>query len=336
MRLDPGLSQPHHPAMDRRRFLLTSVAGALAGPLAAGAQQLGKVTRLGVLWPSSSVPASPRMESLRQGLRESGYIDGQNLAIELRFSPDLERLRELAAELVRLQVNVIVSFGDGGPRAAQRATTQIPIVAVADDMVGAGLATNLARPGGNLTGITILSPELSAKRLALLKEFRPRLSRVAVLWDPATPSQLKVTEGAAQSLGIRVQALPVRSRADLPGAFDLAKKERAEAFNVLASPLLSSLQSEILERVTKARLPAIYQWREHAGAGGLISYGPSLAAMWQQTGHVIAKILNGAKPGDLPVEQPIKFELVINLKTAKALGLTIPPSLLARADQVIE
>ena len=321
--------------MDRRRFLLTSLAGALAAPVAAEGQQ-GKVARLGVLWPSAAAPAPPRMESLRQGLRESGYIEGQNLAIEIRLSPDLERLRGLAEELVRAHVNVIVSFGDGGPRAAQQATTQVPIVAVADDIVGAGLATNLGRPGGNLTGITILSPELSAKRLALLKELRPGLSRVAVLWDPATPSQLKVTEAAAQSLGIRVQALPVRSRADVAAAFDLAKKERAEAVNVLASPLLSSLQSDILERVTKARLPGIYQWKEHAEAGGLISYGPRLAAMWQQTGHVIAKILNGAKPGDLPVEQPIKFELVINLKTAKALGLTIPPSLLLRADQVIE
>ena len=308
----------------------------LAAPLAAEAQHPDKVARVGVLWPGPSVPASPRMESLRQGLRESGYIEGQNLAIELRLSPDLERLRELAVELVQAQVNVIVSFGDGGPRAAQRATTQIPIVAIADDIVGAGLATSLARPGGNLTGITILSPELSAKRLALLKELRPRLSRVAVLWDPATPSQLKVTEGAAQSLGIKLQALPVRSRADLPGAFELAKKERAEAFNVLASPLLSSLQPHILEHVTKTRLPAIYQWKEHAAAGGLISYGPSLAAMWQQSGHVIAKILKGAKPYDLPVEQPTKFELVINLTAAKALGLTIPSSILVRADSVIE
>jgi len=321
--------------MNRRAFA-TGLGAVLAAPLAAEAQQPDKVARLGVLWPGSSVPAYPRMESLRQGLRESGYIDGRNLAIELRSSPDLERLQELAAELVRARVNVIVSFGDGGPRAAQRATTQVPIVAVADDIVGAGLVANLGRPGGNLTGITILSPELSAKRLELLKELRPKLSRVAALWDPSTPSQLKVTEGAAQSLGIRVQALPVRSRADLPGAFELAKKERAEAFNVLASPLLSSLVSEILEGVTKARLPAIYQWKEHAEAGGLLSYGPSLAAMWQQTGAVIAKILNGAKPGDLPVEQPTKFELVINVKPAKALGLTIPPSLLLRADQVIE
>ena len=317
------------------RLASTVVLLFLAAPLAAEAQQPNKVVRVGVLWPGPTVPASPRMESLRQGLRESGYIEGQNLTIELRLSPDLERLRELAAELVRAQVNVIVSFGDGGPRAAQRATTEIPIVAVADDIVGAGLVTNLARPNGNLTDITILSPELSAKRLALLKELRPKLSRVAVFWDPATPSQLKVTEGAAQALGIKLQALPVQSRADLPGAFELAKKERAEAFNVLASPLLSSLQLQILERVTKTRLPAIYQWKEHAAAGGLMSYGPSLAAMWQQTGHVIAKILKGAKPGDLPVEQPTKFELAINLTTAKALGLTVPSAILVRADSVI-
>jgi ABC-type uncharacterized transport system substrate-binding protein len=317
-------------------LVLALALSLLAAPLATGAQQLDKVARVGILWPGSSAPTSPRMESLRQGLHEAGYIEGQNLAIELGFSPDLERLQELATELVRAQVNVIVSFGDGGPRAVQRATTKIPIVAVADDIVGAGLATNLARPGGNLTGITILSPELSAKRLELLKEVRPNLSRVAVLWDPATPSQLKMTEGAAHSLGIRVQALPVRSRTDLPGAFDLVKKARAEAFNVLASPLLSSLQSDILEHVTKVRLPAIYQWKEHAAAGGLISYGPSLAGMWQQTGHVIAKILNGVKPGEVPIEQPIRFELVVNLTTAKALGLTIPQSVLIRADEVIQ
>jgi putative ABC transport system substrate-binding protein len=269
-------------------------------------------------------------------LRESGYVEGQNLVLDLRFSPAPDRLGELAGALVNAHVNVIVSFGDGGPRVAQHATTQIPIVAIADDIVGAGLVTNLGRPGGNMTGITILSPELSAKRLALLKELRPGLSRVAVFWDPATPTQLQVTEDAARSLGIGVQALPVRSAADLPGAFELAKKERAEAFNVLASPLLSSLHEPILERITKTRLPAIYQWKEHAERGGLISYGPSLAAMWQQGGHVIAKILKGAKPGELPVEQPIKFELVINLKTAKALGLTVPPSLLLRADQIIE
>jgi ABC-type uncharacterized transport system substrate-binding protein len=322
--------------MDRRAFITIVGRSVLVAPLVGEAQHPDKVARVGVLWPGPSVPTSPRMESLRQGLRESGYIEGQNLAIELRFSPDVERLRELATELGHAQVNIIVSFGDTGPQAAQRATTQIPIVAIADDIVGAGLVTNLARPGGNLTGISILSPELSAKRLSLLKELRPGLSRVAVFWDPATPSQLKVTEDAAQSLGIKVQALPVRSRADLPGAFELAKKERAEAFNILASPLLSQLQPHILEHMTKTRLPAIYQWKEHAAAGGLMSYGPSLAAMWQQSGHVIAKILRGAKPADLPVEQPTKFELVINLKTAKALGLTIPQSLLVRADQVIE
>jgi putative tryptophan/tyrosine transport system substrate-binding protein len=317
--------------------LAVLLAGSLLPAWHAGeAQQSNKVARVGLLWPGSTVPAPPRMESLRQGLREAGYIEGQNLAIELRLSTDIERLRELAAELVQAHVDVIVSYGDGGPRAAQRATTRIPIVAIADDIVGAGLATNLARPGGNLTGLTILSPELSAKRLELLKELRPGLSRVAALWDPATPSQREVTESAGRALGIKVTALPVRSRADLPKAFEVAKAERAEAFNVLASPLLSSLQLDILELVTRTRLPAIFQWKEHAVGAGLISYGPSLAAMWQQSGHVIAKILKGAKPADLPVEQPTKFELVINLKTAKALGLTIPPSVLGRADQVTE
>ena len=322
--------------LNRRRFLGTLSAGLLAAARVVEGQQGEKVARVGVLWPGADPPGSPRMDWLRQGLRDQGYVEGQNLVLDVRFASDLERLREHAEGMVQAHVNVIVSYGDGGPRAAQRATTHIPIVAIADDLVGAGLVTNLARPGGNTTGITILAPELSAKRLALLKELRPRLSRVACFWDPSTPTQRKITDDAGRSLGVKLQFLEVRSRADLANAFELAKKEQAEAFNVLASPLLSSLYQDILERVTRTRLPAIYQWREHAVGGGLISYGPSLAAMWQQSAHVIAKILKGARPSDLPVEQPTKFELVINLKTAKALGLTIPQSVLARADHIIE
>jgi len=322
--------------MNRRRFLLTSLAGALAAPLAAEAQQAKPTYRVGLLWSGGSPPSRARMESFREGLRDSGYVEGQNLAIEIRHGADGERLRALAAELVASQVNVIAAFGDLGPNMAQRVTTVVPIVALADDFLGAGLAPSLARPGGNTTGVTIFSPELSAKRLALLKDLIPQVSRVAVLWDPVNNSQLKATEQAARSLSMKLQVLAVRSQSDLAQAFREMKRERAEALNVFASPLLSGLQQAIQDFAASHRLPAIYQWKEHAQAGGLMSYGPGLAEMWRQTARVVGKVLKGAKPADLPVEQPTKFELVINLKTAKALGLTIPPSLLARADQVIE
>lgn len=305
-------------------------------PLFAVEAQPGKVYRVGVLWPGASSPRPPRMEAFRQGLRESGYVEGQNVAIELRYAEKGERLRELAAELVRLNVSVIASFGDLGPRMAQETTTVIPIVALTDDFVGAGLVANLARPDRNTTGVTILSPELSAKRLELLREFLPKVSRAAVLWDPATPSQLRATEDAARSLRVNLQVLEVRGRDDLAGAFQAAKRGRAEALNVLASPLLSSLSQAIIDLAAKNRLPTIHQWKEHAEAGGLVSYGPSLAEMWRQTALVVAKILKGAKPSDLPIEQPVKFELMINTKTARALRLTIPQSLLLRADRVIE
>jgi putative ABC transport system substrate-binding protein len=322
--------------MDRREFIGTLAGGLLAAPLAAEAQQAGKVYRIGVLWAGISPPPPPRLDWFRQGLREAGYVDGQNIVIDVRYAEGAGRLRELAAELAKLNVSVIAAFGDLAPRMAQQATAVTPIVALTDDFVGAGLSSSLARPGTNITGVTIFSPELSAKRLELLKQMLPKVSRIAALWDPATPSQLRAVEDAARSLGLKIQVLEVRGRNDVIGAFQAAKKERAEALNVLASPLLSSLQQAIMDLAATHRLPAIYQWKEHAAAGGLVSYGPSLAAMWQQTAQVVAKILRGSKPSDLPVEQPTKFELVINLKTAKALGLTIPPSLLARADEVIQ
>jgi len=323
--------------VDRRTFIVGSVA-ALVAPRTAEAEPAGKVWRIGVLWPGSSAPPSPRMEAFRLGLRDSDYVEGQNVAIELRYSDrGADRLRELAAELVKLDVHVIAAFGDLAPRAAQRATTIIPIVAIADDVLGAGLVASLGHPGGNTTGLTILSPELSAKRLGVLKEILPTVSRVAILWDPTTgTSQVKTVQDAARLLKVKVQVLEVRSRGDLAGAFQGAMKGRAEAVNVCSSPLLASLYQSIVDLAATTRIPAIYQWKEHAEAGGLASYGPSLAEMWRQTAHLAGKILKGAKPGDLPVEQPTKFELVINLKTAKALSLTIPPSLLLRADQVID
>jgi putative ABC transport system substrate-binding protein len=278
------------------------------------------------------------MEALRQGLREFGYVEGQNLTIEVRYSDKGEGyLRDLAAQLVKLEVHVIAAFGDLSPRAAQQVTTTIPIVAIADDVLGAGLVASLARPGGNTTGLTILSPELSAKRLELLKAMLPRLSRVAALWDPTTGiSQVRMTEDAARALRIRVEVLRVHGEEDLAEAFQAARKSHAGAVNVFSSPLLASLYQPMVELAAQNRLPAIYQWREHAEAGGLASYGPSLAGMWQQTGTLIGKILKGAKPGNLPVEQPRQLELVINVKTARALGIRIPPSLLRQADKIIE
>lgn len=306
------------------------------GALEAQTPPAPKIHRVGVLWPGAAPPPGARMEWFRQGLREFGYVEGQNIAIDLRYAETGERLRGLASELVQSNVGVIATFGDLAPTVAQQATSTIPIVALADDFVGARLVPNLARPGGNLTGVTILSPELSAKRLAVLKELMPKLSRVAVLWDPANPSQKMATEEAARALSIRLLVFEVRKGDDLPDVFRAAKSGRAEALNVFASPLLSSLQQSIMELAARHRLPAIYQWKEHAEAGGLVAYGPSLAGMWRQTAVVVAKILNGAAPATVPIEQPTRFELVVNLRTAKQLSLTIPPGFRLRADHLIE
>jgi len=322
--------------MDRRAFLSTLTGGFLVAPFAAEAQQAATSQRVGLLWPGGEPPPGHRMEWFRRGLREAGYVEGQNLSLDVRHAEKADRLLELANQLVRSNVSVIVSFGDLGPQMAQKATKTIPIVALTDDFVGAGLVASLGRPKANTTGVNILSPELSAKRLSLLKEMFPSLSRVAVLWDPVNSTQLTSTQDAAGRLGVKIQVLEVRGREDVLKGFQAATKARAEALNVFASPLLSSLQKSIQDLAARHRLPAIYQWREHAENGGLVSYGPSLEEMWRQTALVTGKILTGAKPADVPIEQPSKFELVINLKTAKALSLTIPPSLLQRADQVIE
>jgi putative tryptophan/tyrosine transport system substrate-binding protein len=278
------------------------------------------------------------MESFRQGLREAGMIEGRDFLIELRYAQGgLEQLPELVAELVRMKVDVISPAGDFALRIAQQGTSTIPIVANSDDMLGMGLIPSLARPGGNTTGLNILSPELSAKRLQLLRDFMPGLSRVAALWDPTTgASQVTQTESAAQSMHIKLQVLEVRRSEDLVVAFEMAKRAQAEAVDVFSSPFLASLYSEIIDLASGYRLPAIYQWKEHAEAGGLLSYGPSLARMWWQTGQIVAKVVRGANPAELPVEQPTKFDLVINLKTAKALGLDVPDKLQQLADEVIE
>jgi putative ABC transport system substrate-binding protein len=325
--------------MRRREFLGALGALLTASPGAAHAQQgSANVPRIGVLWPGVSPPASPRMESFRRGLREQGYIDGRNVNVELRFAREgMQSLPSLAAELVRMNVNVICTFGDLGPKLAQEKTRTIPIIAITDDIVGAGLIPNLSHPGGNLTGLTILSPELAAKRLQVLRSVFPTITRVATLTDPTTGTgQVLLTSNAAQFLNVDLQVLQVRGRADLAVAFEAAKAQRAEALNVFASPLLSSLYIEIIDLAAKNRLPAIYQWREHAEAGGLISYGPNLGEMWRQCAVMVAKVLAGANPGEIPVEQPSKIELVINQKTANALGLELPLPVLIRADDVIE
>jgi putative ABC transport system substrate-binding protein len=323
----------------RRRDFIALLGATAAWPLPARAQQEPtNVPKIGVLWPGASPPASPRLESFRRGLREQGYVDGRNVLIELRYAQQgPQQLPELVAEFVRLNVDVILASGDFAPKVAQQATATIPIVAFADDIVGAGLVTNLSRPDGNTTGVTIFSSELSAKRLEVLKTISPGISRVAGLWAPTTgTSQVVETRIAAQSLNVALQILEVRHGDDLPRALEAARSERADALNVFNSPFLASLHHDIISLAAENRLPAIYQWRQHAEAGGLASYGPVLADMWRQCGLIVAKILKGAKPGDLPVEQPARLGLVINLKTAKALGLEVPLALLIRADDLIE
>jgi ABC-type uncharacterized transport system substrate-binding protein len=322
----------------RRREFITVLGGAVAWPLTARAQQAGSTIRVGLLWPGDAPPVSPRMESFRQGLRALGFVDGQNIAIELRYAQrGPQQLPELAAELISLKVDVILAPGDLAPKVAQQATETIPIVAGGDDILGAGVVASLSRPGGNTTGLTILSPELSAKRLEILRDIIPGLSRVAALWDPTTgASQVTMTTSAALSLNLKLQVLEVRRREDVAGAIRVARDSQAEALNVFSSPFLASLHREIIAFAAEYRLPAIYQWKEHIEAGGLVSYGPNLGAIWRQFGIIVAKVLKGVKPADLPVEQPTKFELVVNLRTAKSLGLSIQPSVLLRADEVIE
>jgi putative ABC transport system substrate-binding protein len=323
--------------MRRRNFIKVVAGSAMTWPLAARAQQ-ANTAKVGLLWPGAGPPVSPRMESFREGLRRSGYVEGQNVTIELRYSQaGQEQLSDHAADLVRANVDVIATFGDGPTKIAQAASSTIPIVTIGDDPLGSGLIGSLSRPGGNTTGISIIAAELSAKRLELLSTVVSGLSRVVSLWDPTSgPSQVAMSENAARAMKLKLQILEVKHRDDLDAAFRAARDSQAQAVNVFSSPFLASLYREIIDRAAEYRLPAIYQWREHAEAGGLMSYGPSLPAMWEQDGAMVARILKGAKPSDMPVEQPAKFELIINLKTAKALGLTISRDFLLVADEVID
>ena len=326
--------------MRRMTLLLILALSILWSPLAADAQQAGKVTRIGFLG-YSATSAPHLVEAFRQGLRELGYVEGQNLLIEYRWSEGrAERLPDLAAELVRLKVDLIVSPGTPGPVAAKHATNTIPIVmTTAGDPVGSGLVASLARPGGNVTGLSLLVPELGGKRLQLLKEVVPGISRVAVLWNAANPYPVLVwreTEVSARTLGVQLQSLEVRGPHDFERAFEAATREGAEALIVLSSAFFVAERRRIVDLVTKSRLPAIFPYREDAEAGGLMSYGASIPDSYRRAAYYVDRILKGAKPNDLPVEQPVKFELVINLNTAKALGITIPPTLLILADKVIK
>jgi len=324
-------------AMRRREFITLLGGAAAAWPIAARAQQRSMPT-VGVLWPGAEPPAYPRMESFRLALRQLGFVEGRNLAIELRYArKGMQQLPELADELVRIKVDVLTTFGDLTPKIAQRATTSIPIVAISDDILGARLVTSLSHPDLNTTGLNIMSPELSAKRLEVLQEIVPRMSRVAALWDPTTgASQVAQTENTARALNLNLTVLEIRQGDDVATAFRAARDAKANAVNVFSSPFLASLYREIITLSAEYRLPAIYQWKEHVEAGGLISFGPNLAALYRQAGTIVVKILKGAKPSELPVEQPTKFELVVNARTAQSLGLPVPPSVLVRADDLIE
>jgi putative ABC transport system substrate-binding protein len=312
-------------------------------PLAAETQQAVSVPRVGFLSPSSlSEPRTPRyLEAFRQGLRELGYVEGQSIAIELRWAEGkYDRLPALAAELVRLQVNVIVTYSEPAIRAAKQATERIPIVmAAVADPVASGFVASLARPGGNITGISNMRLDLTGKQLELLREVVPKVSRVAILGNAAiidNTLQVRHAQDAARALGMRLQPLLVRSPGEIDPAFAAMTTEGAGALIVLVDTMLLDSQSRIADLAVRWRLPMVFSQVDQAEAGGLMAYGPSVHSRFRRSATYVDKILKGAKPADLPVEQPTKFELVINMKTAKALGLTIPQTLLLRADEVIE
>jgi len=330
----------------RRAFIGTLAGGLVVTPLAAEGQQSKRVPRIGILLTvSPELPLSRALlDAFRRGLREHGYVEGQNIAIEYRSAQGrVDRFPELAAELARVKVDVIVTGATPAALAAKQVTTSIPIVAgVMADPVGDGLVASLARPGGNVTGLTFLAPGLVAKRLQLLKEAVPRVSRVAALWHPGSFAEhtmretLNETEGAAQTLRVQLQLLEANSPSDFDKAFSAMSRNRASALIVFPSPMFYNEHRRLVDLAAKHRLPAVYAFREAVDAGGLMAYGANIPDLFGRAATYVDKILKGAKPADLPVEQPTKFELVINLKTAKALGLTIPSSLLLRADEVIE
>jgi putative ABC transport system substrate-binding protein len=328
--------------MDRRAFIQVIAGGLLAAPLAAEGQRPAKVHRVGWLGLASPGPEVLRIvDGLRQGLREQGYVEGRDIAFEYRWAHGrADQLPDLAAELARLKVDIIVVANTPGAHAAKRATTTIPIVFVGPDPLSTGLVASLGRPGGNITGVTLVpGPEIVGKYLHLIKEAVPKVSRVAVLWNQGSqiaPLMVREAEVAARALQLQVQSVGVRGADEFEGAFAAMTKERASGVVVLADPVSFLHRKQLAELAARSWLPAMYALAEHVEAGGLMAYSANFAEAARRSAIYVDKILKGARPGDLPVEQPTKFELVINLKTAKALGLTIPPSLLQRADQVIE
>jgi putative ABC transport system substrate-binding protein len=327
--------------LTRLTALIAITLAPLAAPPAAEAQPASKVSRIGVLMLAPLSARPQQWEAFRQGLREQGYVLGQNIVVEFRSANgNLERLAELAMELTNLNVAVIVASGTEATQAAQKATRVIPIVmSNTGDPVGSGIVASLARPGANVTGLSLVATELSAKRLELLKEAMPGLTRVAVLWNPNNASvtlKAKETAAAARILGLQLQSLEARVPADLETQILAAARAQADALITADDQFLSSQRATIIGLASRYRLPVMSEFREMAEAGGLASYGPSLPDLARRAASYVDRILKGAKPGDLPVEQPTTFELVINLKTAKALGLTIPPAVLARADDIIQ
>ena len=328
--------------MDRRTFVSGLTLGLLAAPRVAKAQPTGKMYRIGFLVTATREETGHLIGALSEGLRELGYVDGRNVVFELRFAEGRQdRLPALAAELVQLKVDVLVTGSNPVIAAVKQATATIPVVmAVSRDPVGAKFIASLARPGGNITGLANdTAPEIIGKNLALLKEAVPRVSRVTYLWNPVPPgaeTSKNVVESAARNLGVAFQSVEVRGRNEFESAFAAMVRERANGVVVAQDPITFGSRSQVVLLAARSRLPAVYGVREFAEAGGLMSYGPNIADQFRRAAIYVDKILKGAKPGDLPVEQATKFELVINVKTAKALGLTIPPSLLLRADHIIE
>ena len=325
----------------RRELLIALGVAALAWAGAVRAQAPSTLRRIGMLSGFSPSAYAPSYQAFRLGLRDLGWVEGKNISIEYRHAEGRhDRLPDLAADLVRLKVDVIVTAATSDALAAQRATKAIPIVMVAaGNPVANGLVESLARPGGNVTGLSQMLQEVSGKRLELLKEVVPKLSRVAVLWNPNSASATlnwKENQQPARQLGIQLFSLEVRSPSELDKAFEAATNVRAGALAILPDPVISTNLERIVDFAAKSRLPSIYQSSEFADAGGLVTYGPDRADLFRRAATYVDKILKGTKPGDLPVDQPTKLELVVNLKTAKALGITIPQSVLFRADKVIE
>ena len=327
--------------MRRREFIALLGGAAVAWPLAAHAQQATKVPRIGLVSPFARSDTALWHQAFLQGLRDRGWVEGKTIIVEYRYAEGRnDRLPELIADLVRVKVDIIVTSVTNDALAAKNATREIPIVMVAaGDPVATGIVASLARPGGNITGLSQMNPELIGKRLELLKEIVPELSSVAVLWNPEDPISVlgwQEIQLPARKLAVEAHSLEVRSPGDLDKAFDEAARTRVGALVIMPNPVFVTNLKRIADFAAQSRLPSIFHLREFAEAGGLVSYGVDRSDLFRRAATYVDKILKGANPADLPIEQPTKFELVVNLKTAKALGLGMPPSLLARADEVIE